>query len=810
MKLRSWLSFSFERLVVTSHRGRGRGLAKKRIDRPVIIEMLEQRQLLSAGPVAFGTETQVNTFTQGDQTSPSVAMDSAGDYMTVWTSVGQDGSAGGIYAQRYNAQGLPIGSEFRVNTTTINDQASPRVAMDAAGDAVVVWNSFLQDGSGEGIYGQRFDAAGVPQGSEFLVNTYTSGNQWTPQIAMDSAGDFVVAWTGQGAVADQTGSDQGIYAQQFNSQGVAQGGEIHVAGSLAITPTVAMNSAGNFAIGWSAPNSAGEFAQRYNANGTPLGSKMTLSNVAGIPAIAMDSNGDLIAVSRIAIPTSGYSLVAQRFDTTGAATGSPISIQSTTTTVQASPSVATDVNGNFVVAWQNGANISAEQFTSLGDAQGNAFQVNTNTASSKTSPAIAFDGSNFVTAWQSANQDGSGAGIYQQFYTAAPNLNLSGLGQTTTYDQKSAPVAIAPGLILNAPAGDQITSATVSFTNWQPEDRLTFSNTAALQHTFTTNATTDTAILTLTGTASAAAYQQVLQSVSYQDVAGDPNTSVTRIATFTVNDATTSATGTQSVNAVAVLGGLNQTQTYLQGQPPISITPDLVITIPATQNVTSATVQFTNWLPEDQFAISNSAVIANTFTVNSSTDTATLTLTGTAPASAYQTELQSMTYQDIATNPNVAAIRNAVITLNAGQYTADGFQSLRVATVLEGFGQNLTFTSGSAPIAFAPNADVTLPQGVQATSATLTFSNWQVAEDRLAFGNISGLQTSFTTNPGANTATLTVTGNASAAAYQSLLQSLTYQDTATNPNTTATRIGTLTLNYGSTSATATQNLNVTG
>ena len=81
-------------------------------------------------------------------------------------------AAAGVYAQRYDAAGVPQGGEFRVNTTTAGDQDVAAVAMDADGDFVVAWQSDGQDGSGCGVYAQRYSAAGVAQGGEFRVNTY--------------------------------------------------------------------------------------------------------------------------------------------------------------------------------------------------------------------------------------------------------------------------------------------------------------------------------------------------------------------------------------------------------------------------------------------------------------------------------------------------------------------------------------------------------------------------------------------------------------------------------------------------------------
>ncbi len=100
-----------------------------------------------------------------------------------------------IYAQRFDAAGTAQGGEFRVNTTTADSQFSPSVAMDASGEFVVVWTSNLQDGSGYGVYAQRYDANGTPAGAEFRVNTSTVDNQQFATVAMAPNGGFVVSWT---------------------------------------------------------------------------------------------------------------------------------------------------------------------------------------------------------------------------------------------------------------------------------------------------------------------------------------------------------------------------------------------------------------------------------------------------------------------------------------------------------------------------------------------------------------------------------------------------------------------------------------
>src|SRR5262249_18344584 len=78
-------------------------------------------------PTKEDNEALVNTTTLDVQQtfyqSPhAVAMDAAGDYVVTWSSYGQDGSGWGVYAQRYDVNGKALGGEFRVNTTTLGDQ----------------------------------------------------------------------------------------------------------------------------------------------------------------------------------------------------------------------------------------------------------------------------------------------------------------------------------------------------------------------------------------------------------------------------------------------------------------------------------------------------------------------------------------------------------------------------------------------------------------------------------------------------------------------------------------------------------------
>ena len=411
---------------------------------PTCLERLEPRRLLS-DVIAVGWEFQVNTFTTSGQRFPSIAADADGDFVVAWESIGKDGSGFSAHAQRYNNGGVPQESEFGVNTYTTGNQSAPSVAIDVDGDFVVAWGSDGQDGSISGIYAQRYNSAGVTQGAEFRVNNYTTGNQNSPQVAMDSAGDFVVAWTSSG----QDGSVDGVYAQRYNATGVAQGAEFNVNTYTSGTqsfPTVAMDSAGDFVIGWMSNledgSGYGIYAQRYNAAGIPQGGEFRdntyttgnqgLGFSGGGPSVAMDSVGDFVVtwMSTGAQDGSGDGIYSQRYDAAGLPQGGEFRVNTFTTDNQRTTSVAMDAEGDFVVVWlsklQDGSSygVYSQRFNAAGVAQGSEFKVNTYTTDGQFDPTVAMDSAgDFVVAWYgSVGHDGSGYGVYAQRYAVVPEV----------------------------------------------------------------------------------------------------------------------------------------------------------------------------------------------------------------------------------------------------------------------------------------------------------------------------------------------------------------------------------------------------
>ena len=178
-----------------------------------------------ASGAAQGPDVLVNTFTTGDQYYPSVAMTATGDFVIAWDSKDQDGSGWGVYAQRFDAEAAKQGDEFRVNTTTTDYQQNASVSADADGNFVVTWTNAEPGGTGYNIYARRYNAGGAPQGAEFPVNTYTTNVQQYPSVAAEANGDFVIAWESFG----QDGSGLGVYAQRLTVAVEVTSSEFHFA-----------------------------------------------------------------------------------------------------------------------------------------------------------------------------------------------------------------------------------------------------------------------------------------------------------------------------------------------------------------------------------------------------------------------------------------------------------------------------------------------------------------------------------------------------------------------------------------------------
>jgi hypothetical protein len=410
--------------------------------------------------------------TAGDQQAPSVAVASGtGEFTIVWQGPGAivEGEASiEVFARRFSNVGLPLANEVTVNAVVEKDQVLPDVAMDQDGDTIVVWQVEGQQGSGSDIYARRLSGSGVPQGTDFRVNSTVSRPQRSPAVAMDAAGNSLVTWQSQ----YQDGYSWGIYGQVYNASGAIVQSEFEinerVEGPQTI-PNVHINNSGATLVTWvgnSATHQPTVFGHRYLVPNTEpdlsVGEELALSTFVGLedtpPAAAMNEKREaVVAWTSYAEDGSGLGIFAQMLDSQGRPIGARIAVNKVTAGNQSSPSVARSPSGAFVVVWESeaedgsGYGIYAQLYAPDGTPRGSVFRVNSTTAGDQLKPAVAmgYDGS-FIIAWQGQNTTSSSgnelnyADVMAQRYSAA-GLPIGGefrVNSQVGLDQRDPTIAI--------------------------------------------------------------------------------------------------------------------------------------------------------------------------------------------------------------------------------------------------------------------------------------------------------------------------------------------------------------------------------
>ncbi len=370
-----------------------------------------------------GSDFQVNVYTIGPQERVDVGMAADGRFVLAWEdgspSDTRDGDQGGIFARRYGSDGVPSSGEFLVNSYTIGDQFDVAAAMSSSGAFVVVWGSYPGDGDCDATFAQLYDSSGARNGAEFLVNTYTIECQEIPDVAMNPAGNFVITWNSD----TQDGSGYGIFARRYASNGSPVGTEF-IVNSYTIgrqsDSAIGIDTNANFVIVWTSRDQdaydSGVFGQRFASDGSRLGTEFQVHTFTledqEKPDVQINGSGDFVVVWQ-----SQYNIIGRQFGSSGNPLGPEFQVNSYTGGSNNTPRSVFVAGNGFVVVWQGLQNayraILARRFTSTGNAIGSDFQVNTYTTADGLNPAVAGDGAGrAVVGWESFAHDGDEDGIF--------------------------------------------------------------------------------------------------------------------------------------------------------------------------------------------------------------------------------------------------------------------------------------------------------------------------------------------------------------------------------------------------------------
>jgi hypothetical protein len=327
-------------------------------------------------------------------------------------------------------------------------------------------------------------------------------------------------------------------------------------------------------------------------------------------------------------------------------------------------------------------------------------------------------------------------------------------------------------------------------------DTLTFSDTDKIVGSYNAS----TGVLTLTGVATLAEYQAALQSISFSATDGGGllfGAPVDRTVTVTVTDnGATRATSNADSATVKVarpapptvsLSGASPT--FVFGRSPVTALPSVVISDSDSAMLSGAkvTVQgLTLGIPSGHVAGDVLGFVNGNGISVSSNSGGVLTLTGEATLAAYQAALQSITFSATQLGGLFGLDRRITVTVSdeMGSTSNDDSATVKVANPVTPsvslWGTDVVGSStvrlGAAATKVIESATIddadseTMSGAVIAVRNSLTGSH--ISGDSLSYTNANGISVKSNVN-----GVLTLTGNATKAAYEAALESITFDAT---------------------------------
>ncbi|WP_445635253.1 hypothetical protein NSTC745_07193 [Nostoc sp. DSM 114161] len=397
--------------------------------------------------------------------------------------------------------------------------------------------------------------------------------------------------------------------------------------------------------------------------------------------------------------------------------------------------------------------------------------------------------------------------------TVTRNINITAVNDAPvvtptntplTYTENDAATAIDSGLTVTDVDSGNLNSATVSISSGfvAAEDTLAFIAQNGISGSYSNG------VLTLTGNASVADYQTALRSIAYQNSSDNPSTA-TRTISFVVNDGSSdSIAATRDINITAVndapvIAATNTPLDYTENDDAIAIDPGILISDVDSSNLNGAIVSISSGFiaSDDTLGFTDANGISGSYS------NGILTLTGNASVADYQTALRSIAYQNSSDNPTISRTISFVIndgSLDSTAATRDiNLIPVNDAPVISATNTPLAYTENDAAKVIDPDLTITDVDSSNLSSATVSIIGFVAAEDSLGFTASNGISGSYSNG------VLNLTGSASVADYQSVLRSVTYQNSSDNPSAITRTISFVVNDGSSDSIAATRDIDFT-
>ncbi|MBC8055752.1 MAG: hypothetical protein H7Y61_04175 [Rhizobiales bacterium] len=421
---------------------------------------ISQSAVLTVTPAApaaksWGPPQLIETDDLGNAELVHVAANAIGQAIAVWQQAGS--VTINIFAARYTP-GIGWGAREPIDITPFTSQ-QPRVAIDAQGNAIVVWMN--SDNFRTNIWARRYTPAGG-WGSAQLIETGDGGADG-PQVAFDGAGNAIAVFSqGDGPLTS-------LMANRFvpgSGWGTASAIESDSTGA-ALAPAIAVDTNGNAVVVWVWANVSvpghNVWANRYTA-GAGWGTAGPIDvgyapNVTAAPQVALDGAGSAIAVWHRPDGSSPFDTIWTSRYVDGDGWGAPSLLETDDTNSARNARVAFDAGGNATVVWTQSdgvhTNVLANRFTA-GAGWGTPLLIETDNGGSAHEAQLVVDGNGNVTAvwwqiagfttniWSNRYEPGSGWGTALIIdnapeYARGPQIAVDGFGNVVAaWDQITA------------------------------------------------------------------------------------------------------------------------------------------------------------------------------------------------------------------------------------------------------------------------------------------------------------------------------------------------------------------------------------
>lgn len=387
-------------------------------------------------------EFLVNTTTTSNERDVRITDLDDGGFLMVWQQYSSPTSVGTTYAQRYDAIGAKVGSQFAIGPAAAGTQ-HPFMAVEGlhGGSYVVAWPSTYTLGTGTDIIMQVYNSSGTAVGGNITVPSTTTGQDEAVDIVEVGNGLFMVTWVNTG----NDGSAEGVFGRVYDSTtATAKGNQFQLNTSTANSQTgydVAQLEGGNVVVAYqsdhgTASNSAIYFRVLQWNDSTNAMTEVTAETAASTAGGNVEQSAKVAALMNGGFAVAYFDSTAgtiytKVYDSVG---GSPSATVAVGTASNAPSAIAELEGGGYVIVWHNDPgdgslnNVYARQFNADGSAKAAAFMINTTTTDHQYNADVAPtpDGG-FLITWQSNTQDGTDYGVYAQRYDLDGNI----VGRTT-------------------------------------------------------------------------------------------------------------------------------------------------------------------------------------------------------------------------------------------------------------------------------------------------------------------------------------------------------------------------------------------